>query len=484
MRCRSVFSAHRVGSSFLPAVALAFILTPSWEAEASTPASEPAANSKTASEAKDYPLPPPVVLPDGPARHLKGAVRVVEFTGIVSPGVGEHLAEAIAQAEADGDQMVLVELDTPGGLVTTTQKIVQAILGADVVVVIHVTPSGAQAASAGTFITMAGHIAAMAPATRIGAAHPVTGGGQDPEEAGGKHMAAKVENDLVALVTGISEERHRNAAWAEDAVRRSVSATADEAASLKVVDFVARDRQELFKKLEGREVLLNDEKVVLHPQAADVVVHEPSLRHQLLSLLANPGVASLLLLLGFVGIMVEVYNPGMFVPGIMGLLCFLCSLIAAEQLPIDLGAGLLVLVSLGLLIAELYTPTFGALGLMGVLGLSVGLMLLVDPSDPDFAVDPSIRLTMWDVLPLAGLVGGFVAYLSYFLASTRNRQASTGQEGMVGATGRVLKAVDGHGGQVFVAGEYWQATSTQPLEEGAAVRVVAVDGLRLKVRRG
>ena len=432
---------------------------------------------------KNYPLPEPVALPEGPGRDLTGAVRVVKFDGIVNPGMGEHVIEALEVAVAEGDQLLLLELDTPGGLVSTTQKMVKAILGASIPVVVHVTPSGAHAASAGTFITMAGHVAAMAPATRIGAAHPVTGSGTDPEAEGGKHMAAKVENDLVALAMGIAKERNRNAAWAEDAVRNSVSATAEEALELKVVDLVVRDRSSLFDSLEGRELMLGDEKVVLHPKGSQVVVHPLSLRHRVLNLLANPGVISLLLVLGMVGIMVEIYQPGMIAPGIMGVLAIVCMLIAMEQLPIDFGAGILVLAGIGLLIAEMYTPTFGVIGLMGIIGLMVGLTLLVDPSDPDFAIDPSIRLTMWDVLPFAAVLGTFVAYLSYYVASVRRRGGVTGQEGLIGATGHVLKAVGPEGGQVFVAGEYWQATANETIDVDARIRVVAVDNLRLEVRR-
>ncbi len=446
-----------------------------------TPASRPDdEGSKTAK--RSYPKPAPIEWPSGPSRDLSGTVRVVTFDGIVNVGLGEHVIDAIGTATREGDQLVLIELDTPGGLVSMTERIVQAMLGSRVPIVVHVTPSGARAASAGTLITMAAHVAAMAPATRIGAAHPVFGM-QDPEEVAGKHMAAKVENDLVALAVGIAETRHRNQAWAEDAVRRSVSATAEEAARLAVVDLVVKDRPALFAALEGRPVLLNGEKVILHPQSASIVVHPQSLRQRLLNLIATPGVASLLLVLGFIGVMVEVYQPGMVAPGVMGVLCLVCAYMATEQLPIDVGAGLLLLAGLGLLVAELYTPTFGALGFLGLLGVAFGMTLLVDPSDTDFAIDPSIRLTMWDVLPIAALLGGFVAYLSYFLATTQRARSVTGLEGMIGARGRVLKPVDGSGGQVFVAGEYWRATSVEPLDVDTPVRVVRVDSLCLEVRR-
>ena len=431
---------------------------------------------------RSYPKPDPMEMPPGPGRDLSGAVRVVGFDGIVNVGFGEHVIDAIETATREGDQLVLIELDTPGGLVSMTERIVQAMLGSRVPIVVHVAPSGARAASAGTLITMAAHIAAMAPATRIGAAHPVFGM-QDPEEVAGKHMAAKVENDLVALAVGIAETRHRNQAWAEDAVRRSVSATAEEAARLAVVDLVVKDRPALFAALEGRPVLLNEEKVILHPQSASIVVHPQSLRQRLLNLIATPGVASLLLVLGFIGVMVEVYQPGMIAPGVMGVLCLVCAYMATEQLPIDVGAGLLLLAGLGLLVAELYTPTFGALGFLGLLGVAFGMTLLVDPSDADFAIDPSVRLTMWDVLPIAALLGGFVAYLSYFLATTQRARSVTGLDGMLGAQGRVLQPVGPTGGQVFVAGEYWRATSAEPLDVDTPVRVVGVDNLCLEVRR-
>ena len=480
---RSLSALTLVAAMFLASTAYAQLPFPLPGGPTSKPATTEPTSAPIVEGKKAYPKPEPMPLPDGPGRDLSGAVRVVVFDAIVNPGMGEHVIEAIELAEQNGEQMVLIEIDTPGGLVTTTEKIVKAILAAKVPVVVHVTPSGAHAASAGTFITMAGHVAAMSPVTRIGAAHPVTGGGQDPEAAGGKHMAAKVENDLVALATGIAEARHRNKAWAEDAVRRSVSATAEEAEALKIIDLIAANRIALFKAIEGRPVVLHGEKVVLHPVGAPVVLQELSLRQWVLNLLASPGIAALLGVLGLLGILTEIYKPGLIIPGVMGVLCLLCSFIAVEQLPIDVGAALLILAGVGLLLAELYTPTFGALGAMGLIGLVIGLTLFVDPSDADFAIDPSVRLTMWDALPLAALLGGFVAYLSYFIATTQRGQPTTGKEGMVGATGRVLKTVGPSGGQVFVAGEYWQATSPETLEVDAIVQVTGVEDLRLQVRR-
>ena len=443
---------------------------------------QPAEPSVDNTQAYDKPEVPP--LPKGPARQLSGPIAIVAFDAIVSPGMGEYVMDAIQRAEEEGAQMVLIEMDTPGGLVSTTEKMVQAILTSKIPVVVHVTPSGAHAASAGTFITLAAHVAVMSPATRIGAAHPVTGGGKDPEAEGSKHMAAKVENDLLALVEGIAQHRHRNVQWAKDAVKHSVSAHAARAVEIGIVDFVARDRADLMKKLDGRELMLGDEKVALSTQAATFVEYEPSMRNELLALLASPGIAMILGMLGLIGIMVEIYHPGMIVPGVMGGLAIICSLVAMEQMPIDVGAALLALVGVGLLLAEVYTPTSGALGVLGGVGLTIGLLLLIDPTNPDFAVDPSIGLTLWDVLPLVLLLAAFVAYLSYFVVRSKRGHVTTGSEGLIGQTGHVLKKVGPEGGQVFVAGEYWKATAPETIAKGDTVEVVKVRGLVLEVRRG
>lgn len=447
------------------------------------PATSPAKAEAPFDHDKTYPLPVVPPLPEGEAEALSGPIGLVKFKGIVNPGMGEFTVHSIERAEREGAQAVLIELDTPGGLVSTTQTMIQAILGAKVPVIVHVTPSGAHAASAGTIITLAAHIAAMAPATRIGAAHPVTGGGEDPEEAGGKHMGRKVENDLVALVEGIATERHRNVEWAKDAVRNSVSIHAERAVELGVVDLVARDRAELFEKLEGWELMLGDRKVSLHLEGAAIVEYELTIREQVVNMLANPGIAMILGVLGLIGIMVEIYHPGGIVPGVMGVLCIICSLIAVEQLPIDLGAALLTLAGVGLLIAELYTPTYGALGILGALGLTIGLLLLVDPTQPDFAVDDSIRLGLSEVLPVVIGIVAFVGYVGFYVLKAQRMPPFTGREALVGAHGFVLKPTDPSHGMVMVDGEYWKARSVEPLLEKDEIEVVEVNGLELRVRR-
>ena len=432
---------------------------------------------------KDYKKHEPKPLPEGEVTDLSGPIVLVDFRAIVNPGMGEFTNSSISRAEAAGAQAVLIEMDTPGGLVSTTQKMVQAIMASKVPVIVFVSPSGAHAASAGTIITMSAHVAAMAPATRIGAAHPVTGGGKDPEEAGGKHMGKKIENDLAAMIEGIADERGRNAEWAIDAVRESVSVHAKRALEIGVIDMVAKDRADLFEQLEDRVIDLNGNKVRLHPKGAEIIEYELSMRERLVNMLANPGIAMILGVLGLIGVMVEVYHPGMIAPGVMGVLAIICSLIAVEQLPIDLGAAILVLGGIGLLIAELYTPTYGALGILGAIGLTIGLLLVVDPSDPDFAIDSSVRLGLAEVLPIVIGVAGFIAYISYTVVSNQGGEIVTGNEGLLGMQGVVLKTVTCNGGMVLVDGEYWKAVSSADLSPDTPVMVSKIDGLVLHVSK-
>lgn len=446
------------------------------------PKTEPKAEPSAEPTPKLYVKPATVALPEGPATVLSGPIAVVSFQAIVNPGMGSFVATALERAASEHAQAVLIELDTPGGLVSTTQTIVQAILASKVPVIVFVSPSGAHAASAGTMITMSGHIAAMAKATRIGAAHPVTGSGKDPESEGGKHMGEKVENDLASFAKSIAQTRNRNVEWAVDAVRRSDSITDDEALRIGVVDLVVADRAELLERLDGWELMVDRVKVRLSTKGATVVEYQPSLREKAVSFLANPGVAMILGLLGLIGIMVEIYHPGMIAPGVMGVLCMICSLIAVEQLPIDVGGGLLVLAGIGLLIVEIYTPTYGTLGILGGISLTVGLLLFVDPSHPDFAVDGSIRLGLVDVVPIVALFGGLIAYLSYVVMGNRRRAPVTGQESLVGSHGFVLKPVGPEGGMVFVQGEYWKARAPAAIAEKVEIEVVAVRGLVLEVR--
>jgi membrane-bound serine protease (ClpP class) len=296
-------------------------------------------------------------------------------------------------------------------------------------------------------------------------------------------MGKKVENDLVAFVEGIAKERHRNVEWAIDAVKSSVSITADRALELGVVDLVARDRAELLDQIDGKQLLVGSKKVELATKGAPIVEYKLSIRQWLVNLLASPGIAMLLGVLGLIGILVEVYHPGMIAPGVMGVLCIICSLIAVEQLPIDVGAAILVLAGIGLIIAEVYTPTHGLLGLLGGIGLVVGLLLLVDTKNPSYLVDESFKLHVTDVLPVVAMLLGFVLYISRFVLRKRRTHSVTGKEGLIGATGFVLKPIGPEGGMVFVLGEYWRAHAAEPIAEKEEIEVTKVEGLELEVRK-
>jgi membrane-bound serine protease (ClpP class) len=432
---------------------------------------------------KEYKKPEKRELPEGEPEILRGDIALIKFDGMVNPGLGEYTIGAIARAHEENRQAVLIEIDTPGGLVSTTQTMVQAMLAAKLPIIVFVSPSGAHAASAGTFITLAGHVAAMAPATRIGAAHPVTGTGEDPEKEGGKHMAKKVENDLVAMVEGIARERNRNEEWAKDAVVNSVSATADKALELGVIDLIARDRDDLLAQLDGRELMLLGKKVELQTKGAAIVEYKPPLRSWFLDLLASPGITMILLLCGVIGIMIEMYTPGTWIPGVIGVLCLLVAAISMDQLPIDVGGVLLILAGMAFIVIEFFTPTHGVLGVLGGIALAAGLVLLVDVGDPDFAVDPTIRLSWLDVSPVIVTTAAASVLLSYVAVRSRMTKPMTGSEGLVGARGRVLKPVGPSGGQVFVGGEYWQAKSSETIGVDEEVEVVRVDGLTVEVRR-
>lgn len=431
---------------------------------------------------KTYAAPDKKALPEGAAEALSGPIVIVDFKAIVNPGMGEFVISSLDKANAEGAQAVLIEIDTPGGLVSTTQKMVQAIMASKVPVIVFVTPSGAHAASAGTFVTLAAHVAAMSPATRIGAAHPVTGGGKDPEAEGGVHMGRKIENDLAAMIEGIALERGRNTEWAIDAVRGSVSIHAEKAVEIGVVDFVAVDRAELFGKLDGHEFMMGSRKVRLQTKDVKTIAYELTVREHVLNFLANPGIAVILGMLGVLGIMVEVYHPGMIIPGVLGALCIICSMIAMEQLPIDVGGAILIIGGLVLLIAELYTSTYGALGIFGAIGLTVGLLLLVDPSKPDFALDPSFRLTLTDVAPVVIALVGMFGYISFYVMRAQKTRIFTGHEALLGMVGSVTRPIDGGEGMVFIDGEYWRAHASEPIAEQTQVEVVSVEGLLLEVR--
>jgi membrane-bound serine protease (ClpP class) len=399
--------------------------------------------------------------------------RIV-IDGPISPATVDYVDAAVAHASKEGAAALIIRLDTPGGLLNSTKTIVQTLLAASVPVIVHVAPAGSSATSAGVFVTMAAHVAAMAPGTTIGAAHPVSGGGEDI--AG--DMRQKVENYAVSLVESIAEKRGRNIEWAEKAVRESVSITEREALDLRVIDVVAGDVETLLARVEGREVDLAGKRFRLSFARADgrapAIVEIPmTFRQRVLSVVSDPNIAYLLMMAGILGLYMEFSNPGAIFPGVAGVICLLLALLAAQVLPISSISVLLLLVGFAFLVAESFLPSFGVLGFGGIVAITLGSLFLYTP-DSNLFVDRSLIVAT--VLVFAAIAAAIVLTV----LRDRRRRPETGTEGLVGELGTTLTPVHREG-KIRVHGEIWNATSRSPIEGDRPVRVVRVDGLRVSV---
>ncbi len=405
-----------------------------------------------------------------------GPVHRIIIDGPISPAVADYLASAIRSAEEAGAPALVVQMDTPGGLLNSTKTMVKALLAAEVPVIVYVAPGGAGATSAGVFITMAAHVAAMAPGTNIGAAHPVSGQGADIEG----DMRDKVENYTASFVESIAERRGRNVDWAEKAVRESVSITETEAVELNVVDLIAKNIDELLQLADGREVELAGETVVLDLAGAmtadgEALVSdvERTLRQRVLALITDPNIAYLLMMAGMLGLYMEFSNPGAVFPGVVGAICLLLALLAGQVLPISSTGVLLLLLGMAFLIGELLMPSFGVLGMGGIVALTLGSLFLYTP-ESGLSVDISYMVAT------IAMFGAAVTLVLGLLVRDRSRQARTGAEGLVGAVGTSVTAIHAHG-KVKVSGELWNATSRDKIPQDRPVRVETVRGLKLEV---
>ena len=423
-------------------------------------------------------------------RAASPPVIVVDVKGAIGVGSGYLIEEVLARARSERAGLVVLRLDTPGGLVSATREVIGAILASPVPVVVFVAPTGARAASAGTYIAYAAHVAAMAPGTHLGAATPVQVGapsgpgpapqprrdGDKPESDAGGAMERKVLNDAIAYLRSLAQLRGRNADWAEKAVREGATLTAEEAAREKVVDLLAGNVGDLLDRLDGRTVRTIEGERVLATRHAPVREIEPGWKSRLLSIVTDPNIAFILLMIGVYGIIFEFWHPGLAGPGIVGAICLLVGLMALSVLPISLaGLGLLVL-GIGMMAAEAFTPGVGVLGLGGVVAFILGGLFLFDPAgaDIDFAV-------AWPVVVGAAVTNAllFVGLLGMVLR-VRRRKVVTGAEQMIGLEGRVVDWENGRG-RIRVHGEVWSARAAAPLAPGAPVRVERRDGLTLHV---
>ena len=414
-----------------------------------------------------------VALLVGLAHSAVAEIPVVELDGVVHAVSAAHVVSAIERADASHAPLVVIRIDTPGGLDTSMRQIVDAMLNCRTPVAVFVGPSGARAASAGFIITVAADVAAMAPGTNIGAAHPVSGLGTMDEV-----MAKKVTSDAAAYIRGKAERRGRNVEMAEKAVVESRSFTEGEALDLKLVDLVANDVTDLVRKLEGREVKRFDGSMVtLRLSGHALVVVKMDWRKQILSALANPSILFFLLMGALAGIGAEISHPGGLFPGILGTLCLILFLFASQIIPVNWAGVLLILLAVGLFAAEVKVASYGLLTVSGLVAMILGAMMLVD------APIPEMRISLATLLPAAlGMAAGTFTLVSMVIKA-QGRKATTGAEGMVGQHGLVEVALDPQG-WVRVQGERWRAQAEGPLPQGSKVTVVAVEGLSLKVRGG
>lgn len=403
-------------------------------------------------------------------------VHVLTFRGAVTPVLGQYIVDGIEAAQASGAQAVILQLDTPGGSVEVTKRIVQDMLASPVPIVVYVAPSAAQAGSAGTFITLAGHVAAMAPGSSIGAASPVGGGGEDV----GETMESKVKNILSADIENLASRRGEEAvAWAVAAVQEAAAATADRALEMGVIDFIATDVADLAEQMDGFVVTVQGNAVTLETSGALVQRLDLSPLQEFLNFITSPSVATILLTLGSVGLIAEIYNPGTFIPGSIGLISLLLALYALGQL--DANFAGLALVGLGILLflAEAFTPTFGALALGGAVSFVFGSALLFDA--------PGLAVPWATILSMTAIMGAFTVFAGGKALAAQRRQPTTGREALIGSTATVRSLFDEQGsGAVHTAGETWNAVlapGSQSPSVGDRVQIESRRGYTLVVRK-
>jgi len=399
-------------------------------------------------------------------------VHLIVVDGGINPAVDDFIKESITRAHVSGARALVIQLDTPGGLLSSTRSIVKEILGAPLPVLVYVAPSGAGAGSAGVFITLAGHIAAMAPGTNIGAAHPVAGGGQEVKGV----MGEKIENFTASFSETIAERRGRNTEFAIQAVRRSISITDKEALEKNVIDIIANDLRDLLKQAEGREVDINGTKQKVSFKGVRVQTFEMALRQKIIDILSDPNIAYLLLMAGILGLYMEFSNPGVIFPGVAGGIALLLALTSFQILPINYAGLALILLGMALLVGEAFLPSFGVLGIGGIIALTLGSLLLFDARGSDLVLDKKIVFTA------VGTLSVFMIVIGYLVVQAHRRKPTLGVEGLLGEIAEVKVSLNPEG-KVFVHGEYWYAEGDGEFDVGEKVKVAGFDGMMLKVKR-
>jgi membrane-bound serine protease (ClpP class) len=399
-----------------------------------------------------------------------GKVVVLTLEGVIDPVAAQYISRGIATAEKEGAECLVLALDTPGGVDRSMRIIVQKILAAKVPVAVYISPKGGRAASAGTFITLAGHVAAMSPGTAIGAAHPVEIGKESP-------VAEKITNDAAAYIKTIALGRGRNAAWADSAVRWSVSITEQEALSKHVIDLVAGDVNALLDSLDGKEVEAAGVKRVLHTKGSALINLTMNARESFLHAVAHPNIAYVLFLIGIYGVIYELANPGAILPGVAGGIALILAFVAFETLSINLAGLLLILFAVLLFVVDIKAPTHGILTVGGIVALTLGSFMLFNPGTSFY------RLSIWLILTMVAVTTAFFAWIVASGVRALSKRVKSGAEGLAGRKG-VAKTALAKEGIVLVEGEDWNAYAEEgEIPAGEKVEVVAVEGLKVKVRR-
>lgn len=421
------------------------------------------------------------------AQQSGAPILLAEVTGVIGPPSSHHVENAIERAEERSAEVLILQMNTPGGLETSMRDIIEDILDSQVPVVTYVAPSGGRAASAGTFILYASHVAAMAPGTNVGAATPVQmrvalppstqpptlPGGEEGPEPGGA-LERKAINDAAAFIRSLAALRGRNAEWAERAVREGEAVSASEALELGVIEIIADDLDDLLQQLDGRTIAMPGGERTLSTQGRLIERVEPTFVTQLLGVIANPNVAFLLMLIGVYGLIYEFASPGAIGPGVLGAVCLVLGLYALNQLPLNYAGLALIVLGIGLMAAEAFTPTFGVLGVGGAIAFLIGAAMLIDTDLPAY------RLSWFVILASAALTGGFFMIALAYTLKTHARKTVTGREAMIGSRAKVLDW-SGTSGHVWIASERWRAEGPQDVAPGSWVRVTGVDSLRLHV---
>jgi membrane-bound serine protease (ClpP class) len=436
-----------------------------------------------------------------PAAAAEGTAALIGIKDAIGPASSGYFEKAHRQAVESGARLVVLQLDTPGGLDTAMRDIIKVILNSPVPVACFVAPGGARAASAGTYIMYACHVAAMAPATNLGAATPVPVGGSapfpgkkkddapgekgkagkdgkaeedGPEQDGGDAMSHKIVNDAVAYIRSLAEKRGRNADWAESAVREGASLSAERAVEQKVVDLIADDVDDLLKKIDGRKVVTTTGEITLQTAGLPVEAFEPDWRMKFLAIITNPTVAYVLMMIGIYGLLLEGYHPGAILPGVVGAICLLLALFAFQVLPVNYVGLALILLGVVLMIAEVFAPSFGVLGVGGLIAFVFGSIMLMDIEVPGYGVNLGL---IFGIAAAGGLVMALTLYLVW---RSRGAPVVTGDHTLVGHAAEVLEPIEREGWG-WVAGERWRLRSPTPLQPGDRPKVTGMDGLTLIV---